>query len=155
MVDGYEQSLEDPTFTYQLVTPHHLRQGHSTSSNDKSLNEVFPNDLVMNDFEANKNGFKQGDWVLVSGKDAGQIARRIKTNPNVAPGTVLLGEGNWKTMDHDTDIDIGGNANSLTRTQLLGDGYQAYNTVLLKIEPYSGKPLLPDYKRPLYIPIAD
>jgi hypothetical protein len=58
-------------------------------------------------------------------------------------------------MDHETGVDIGGNANSVTRTQLLGDGYQAYNTVLLKIEPYTGKELLPDYKRPVYIPIED
>jgi anaerobic selenocysteine-containing dehydrogenase len=71
------------------------------------------------------------------------------------PGVVLLGEGNWRTYDHDTGIDIGGNPNTLTRTQLLGDGYQAYNTVLVKIEPYTGPELLPDYRRPLYVPIAE
>jgi hypothetical protein len=43
----------------------------------------------------------------------------------------------------------------VTRTQLLGDGYQAYNTVLLKLERYIGEELLPDYKRPLIIPLAD
>jgi anaerobic dimethyl sulfoxide reductase subunit A len=155
MVDGYEQSLEDPAYPYQLVTPHHLRQCHSCSGNDKHLNEVFPNDLVMSNYDASKNGFKRGDWVLVSSKEAGQLVRRIKVSPNVIPGTVLLGEGNWRTIDHETGIDIGGNVNTVTRTQLLGDGYQAYNTVLLKIEPYTGTELLPDYRRPLYVPIAE
>jgi anaerobic dimethyl sulfoxide reductase subunit A len=155
MVDGYEQSLQDPTYTYQLVTPHHLRQCHSVSSNDRSLNEVFPNDMVISVYDAARDGFKQGDWVLATTKEAGKVARRIKVSPHVIPGTVLLGEGNWRTMDHDTGIEIGGNANTLTRVQLLGDGYQAYNTVLLKLEPYTGKELLPDYRRPLYVPIAD
>jgi anaerobic dimethyl sulfoxide reductase subunit A len=154
-VDGYEQSLNEAEYKYQLVTPHHLRQVHSTSSNDKHLNEVLPNDLLISSYDAEKNGFKRGDWVLVSGKDAGQIARRVNIIPNLMPGVVLLGEGNWRTYDHDTGIDIGGNPNTLTRTQLLGDGYQAYNTVLVKIESYTGPALLPDYRRPLYIPIAE
>jgi anaerobic dimethyl sulfoxide reductase subunit A len=155
MVDGYEQTLEDDEYPFQLITPHHLRQCHSVSSNDRSLNEVFPNDLVMNEGDVAKLGLKQGDWVRVSTKEAGKIARRIQAVPNVAPGTVLLGEGNWKQMDHSTDTDIGGNANTLSRVQLLGDGYQAYNTVLLKIERYTGPELLPDYQRPLYVPIAE
>jgi anaerobic dimethyl sulfoxide reductase subunit A len=154
-VDGYEQSLEDSAYKYQFLSIHHIRQLHSTSSNAKELNEVFPNDLVMSEYDANSDGFKQGDWVLATGKDAGQITRRIKISPAVTPGTVLLGEGNWRTIDHDNGIDIGGNANTLIRTQLLGDGYQAYNTVLLKIEHYAEKELLPDYKRPLFVPVTD
>ncbi|MDR1184727.1 MAG: molybdopterin-dependent oxidoreductase [Coriobacteriales bacterium] len=153
MVDGYEQSLEDPEFPFQMVSEHHLRQLHSTYSNDKEINEVFPNDLMMSEYDANRLGFESGDWVLASSREAGKIARRLQVMSNLIPGAVYLGEGNWKTIDPETGIDIGGNTNTVTRAQLLGDGYQAYNTVLLKIEKYTGKELLPDYKRPLYIPI--
>jgi anaerobic dimethyl sulfoxide reductase subunit A len=155
MVDGYEQIPQDPDYKYQMVTPHHNRQVHSTNSSNKQLNEVFPNDLKMNVFDAQRDGFKAGDWVLVSGRNAGKIVRRIKVVPYVAPGTILLGEGNWVDIDHDTGIDMGGNVNILTRPQLLGDGYQAYNTVLLKIEPYTGTQLLPDYRRPYKVPLAE
>jgi hypothetical protein len=71
------------------------------------------------------------------------------------PGVVILGQGNWRAINQDTGIDEGGNTNTLTRPQLLGDGYQAFNTVLLKIERYSGKELLPDYKRPPLVPLAE
>lgn len=154
MPDGYEQITQNPEYKYQLITPHLLRQTHSQCSNNKTLNEVFPNDLVMSAFDAKREGFKSGDWVLVTGKDAGSVARRINAVPNLAPGVVLLGDGNWRRIDKNSGVDIGGNPNTLTRSQLLGDGYQAYNTVLLKIAPYTGAALLPDYSTPRYIPVA-
>jgi anaerobic dimethyl sulfoxide reductase subunit A len=155
-VHGYEDmKANHPEYKFQLVTPHHLRQMHSVWANDRALNEVLPNDLLINIGDAEREGFKQGDWVLVTGLDAGQIVRRISTLPTIAPGVAILGEGNWREIDHETGIDIGGNANTLTRPHLLGNGYQAYNTVLLKLEPYTGPALLPDYQRPLYVPIAD
>ncbi|MDR1014004.1 MAG: molybdopterin-dependent oxidoreductase [Coriobacteriales bacterium] len=152
---GYEDIQNHPDYRFQMVTPHHLRQLHSVWANDRSLNEVFPNDLLISTYDAEREGFTHGDWALVSGLDAGQIVRRIAVLPTIAPGVAILGEGNWRVIDHETGIDIGGNANTLTRPHLLGNGYQAYNTVLLKLEPYTGPAMLPDYQRPIYVPIAD
>jgi anaerobic dimethyl sulfoxide reductase subunit A len=151
-VDGYEQSLEDKEFPFQLVTPHHIRQAHTTYANVKQLNEVFPNDLIMNPLDAEKNGFQKGDWVVASCKEGGKIARRLNITPFVMPGVVLLGQGNWRQLDPETGIDIGANVNTVTRPAYNGDGYQPFNTVLLKIEPYTGKELLPDYKRAPIVP---
>jgi anaerobic dimethyl sulfoxide reductase subunit A len=153
-VHGYEDKVNYPDYKFQMVTPHHLRQLHSVWSNDRSLNEVFPNDLLISTYDAEREGFKHGDWMLITGLDAGQIVRRISVLPTIAPGVAMLGEGNWRTIDPETGIDIGGNANTLCRPHLLGNGYQDYNTVLLKLEPYTGA-VVPDYQRPIYVPIAD
>jgi len=154
-VDGYEQLRADSGYPFQLITPHHLRQIHSNFSNVKQLNEVFPNDLMMSAYDAEKYGLKRGDWVLASCAEGGKLARRLNTLPNLMPGVVLLGEGNWRRIDEETGIDIGGNPNTVTRVQYLGDGYQAYNTVLLMIEKYEGKALEPDYRVPNYIPLPE
>jgi anaerobic dimethyl sulfoxide reductase subunit A len=153
--DGYEQSLADPEFPFQLVTPHIMRQAHSTYANIKQLNEVFPNDLLVNTLDAERYGFKKGDWVVASCQEGGKLARRINVVPYIMPGVVALGEGNWIQIDQETGVDIGGNVNTVTRPLYNGDGYQAFNTVLLKIEPYKGKELLPDYQCPPIIPLAE
>jgi anaerobic dimethyl sulfoxide reductase subunit A len=155
MVDGYEQIATDPEYNFQLVTPHHLRQAHSMYSQLKQVNEVFPNDLMMNSYDAQMLGYKRGDWLVASSKEGGKMARRLNPVPFVAPGVLLIADGNWREIDQETGIDIGGNPNTVTRCQLLGDGYQAYNTVLLKVEKYTGKELLPDYKKPPLVPLKD
>jgi anaerobic dimethyl sulfoxide reductase subunit A len=153
--DGAEQRDADETYPFQFYTPHHIRCGHSRFANVRQLNEVFANDLFMSEFDANKHGFKKGDWVQVSASEGGKLVRRINPIPNLMPGVTFIGQGNWRETDQASGVDIGGNVNTITRTQLNGDGYQAYNTVLVKIEPYSGKELLPDYKRPPLIPLAE
>ncbi|MDR1713140.1 MAG: molybdopterin-dependent oxidoreductase [Coriobacteriales bacterium] len=153
-VDGFEQLRQDPEYPFQLITLHHLRQIHSNFANVKQLNEVFPNDLLMSTPDAERLGLAKGDWVLASCAEGGQMARRLNVIPNLVPGTVVIGEGNWRKVDEATGIDIGGNPNSVTRVQYLGDGYQAYNTVLLKIEPYQGTAPEPDYRIANYVPIA-
>jgi anaerobic dimethyl sulfoxide reductase subunit A len=155
MVDGYEQAKADPTYPFQLITQHQLRQVHSMYSNVRQLNEVFPNDLLISEYDAKAKGFATGDWVVASAAEGGKILRRVNAIPNLMPGVVLLGEGNWYRIDQASDIDIGGNVNTVSRSQPLGDGYQAYNTILLKIEKFSGNiDLVPDYKRPVTNPIS-
>ncbi len=154
-VDGYEQSLTETEYVFQMVTPHHIRQAGSTFANVKQLNEVFPNDLIMNSGDAQKKGFKRGDWVLASNSDGAKIARRLNTSPCVVPGVVILAPSNWREVDQETGVDIGGNANTVTKPTLTGDGYQAFNSVLLKIEKYTGKELLPDYKRAPIVPLSE
>jgi anaerobic dimethyl sulfoxide reductase subunit A len=153
--EGYEQSLVDFEYPFQFLTIHTIRQAHSIYSSVKQINEVCSNDLVMSAYDADRLGFKKGDWVVASNKEGSKFARRLNVVPNLMPGIVLLGEGNWRSINKNTGIDEGGNVNGVIMGQLLGDGYQGYNSALLKIEPYAGEPLLPDYRRPQLIPIPE
>jgi len=90
---------------------------------------------------------KKGDWVLVTTKEGGAVARRVNPMPHLMPGVVILGQGNWRKIDQQTGVDVGANANTLCKSDLLGDGYQSYNSNLVKIERYVGEELLPEYKR--------
>lgn len=132
---------------YQLITMHIMRHSHSSFSNVKQLDEVFSNDLLMSAYDAEKAGLKKGDWVVAGTEEGGKIARRLNVVPHLMPGVVILGQGNWRKIDQDSGIDIGANANTVCRSELLGDGYQCYNTNLLTIERYEGNDLVPDYLR--------
>jgi anaerobic dimethyl sulfoxide reductase subunit A len=154
-IDGYEQIEADPEYSFQLVTPHYFAHAHSMYANVKQLNEVMPNDMLISTVDADKLGLKLGDWVKASSKEGGSLVRRVRPLPNVMPGVVLLGEGNWRSIDQDSGIDIGANTNTITRALSAGNGYQPYNTVLLKIEKYTGSAPLPDYKRPPLVPLSE
>jgi anaerobic dimethyl sulfoxide reductase subunit A len=150
--EGHEQQVTESEFKYQLITLHHMRHAHSTFGNVKQLDEVFNNDFLMSAYDAEKNGFKKGDWVLVTSTEGGQIARRLNTIPQLMPGVVIMGQGNWRTIDQATGIDIGANINTVCKAELVGDGYQSWNSTLLKIEKYTGPALELDYKRPPVTP---
>ncbi len=145
--DGYEQAKTEADFKWQLITMHIIRHAHSCVANIKELDEIFTNDLLMNVSDAEKNGFKKGDWVLASTREGGKIARRVNPIPHLMPGVVILGQGNWRDIDQETGVDVGANANSVCVTRLLGDGYQDYNMNLLKIEKYSGPQLDVEVRR--------
>ena len=152
MPEGYEQAAQEADYRFQLLTIHVIRHSHSSFANVKQLDEIFANDLLMNTGDAEAAGLKKGDWVLVTNTEGSQVARRLNTVPHLMPGVVLLGQGNWRRLNQETGIDEGANANTLCRSQLLGDGYQSYNTNLVKIEKYTGPELEPDYlKAPLVV----
>ena len=152
MPEGYEQAAQEADYRFQLLTIHVIRHSHSSFANVKQLDEIFANDLLMNTADAEAAGLKKGDWVLVTNTEGSQVARRLNTVPHLMPGVVLLGQGNWRRLNQETGIDEGANANTLCRSQLLGDGYQNYNTNLVKIEKYTGPELEPDYlKAPLVV----
>ena len=152
MPEGYEQAAQEDEYRFQLLTIHVIRHSHSSFANVKQLDEIFANDLLMNTGDAEAAGLKKGDWVLVTNTEGSQVARRLNTVPHLMPGVVLLGQGNWRRLNQETGIDEGANANTLCRSQLLGDGYQNYNTNLVKIEKYTGPELAPDYlKAPLVV----
>ena len=152
MPEGYEQAAQEADYRFQLLTIHVIRHSHSSFANVKQLDEIFANDLLMNTGDAEAAGLEKGDWVLVTNTEGSQVARRLNTVPHLMPGVVLLGQGNWRRLNQETGIDEGANANTLCRSQLLGDGYQSYNTNLVKIEKYTGPELEPDYlKAPLVV----
>ena len=110
--------------------------------------------MLMSEHDAEKLGFKRGDWVKVS-SSAGAIARRVNPIPNLMPGVVILGQGNWRQTDAETGVDVGGNVNTLTRPLVIGDAYQPFNSVLVAVEPWKGPELKPDYLREAIAPIAE
>ncbi|MBR2835674.1 MAG: molybdopterin-dependent oxidoreductase [Coriobacteriales bacterium] len=144
---GAEQAREEAEYKYQLITQHTIRHSHSSFGNVKQLDEMYPMDFVMSAYDAGKAGFKKGDWVLVTSMEGGQVVRRLNVIPQLMPGTVFLGQGSWRQIDQATGIDMGGNTNTLCRSELLGDAYQCYNGNLVKIELYNGPTPELDYKR--------
>ena len=67
----------------------------------------------------------------------------------IMPGVVSLGEGNWVDLDDETGIDRGGSVNTLEGNAFVGDGFSPFNSLLVKIEKYSGTSLTPGYLQPL------
>ena len=145
--EGYERAKTEDEYRFQLITAHVIRHSHSSFAHVKQLDEIFANDLLMSAYDAKQAGFKKGDWVLVTTKEGGAVARRVNPMPHLMPGVVILGQGNWRKIDQQTGVDVGANANTLCKSDLLGDGYQSYNSNLVKIERYVGEELLPEYKR--------
>jgi anaerobic dimethyl sulfoxide reductase subunit A len=123
-----------------------MRHSHSEFHNVKSLNELFANNLVINPQDAEKLGLQQEETVLVSSHH-GKILRRVNINPRIMLGVVMLGQGNWTNLD-ENNIDRGAAANTLSGPILVGEGHSPWNTCLVKIEKWTGTPLVPDYKRP-------
>jgi anaerobic dimethyl sulfoxide reductase subunit A len=152
-VEGYEASFSDwenkvrGEYRFQLITLHLMRQAHSMYWNVKSLNELFSNAAVINDLDAAELGLKTNDTALITSMH-GQALRRIEVTSRIMPGVVIMGQGAWISLDEATGIDKAGNVNYLTGGVLTGAGESPYNTVLLKIEKYTGPPLEPDYKVP-------
>ncbi len=77
--------------------------------------------------------------------------RTVSVTPTIMPGVVITTEGTWPAFD-ENGIDISGNPNTLGRDMLCGEGQQPWNTTLVKIEKWTGAPLVPDYKWPLRMP---
>jgi anaerobic dimethyl sulfoxide reductase subunit A len=153
-VDGYEQSTSDPTYPFQLLGVHIYRQAHSMYNNIKQINEVAANDLLMNTADAEMLGYKRGDWVLVTSSQS-SFVRRLNIVPYVMPGVLVIGQGNWRRINQDNKIDEGGNINGITPSHLVATGGQGYNTLLVKIEQYSGTQLKPDYRNNPIVPLKD
>jgi anaerobic dimethyl sulfoxide reductase subunit A len=154
-VDGFESIAESGDYKYQFLSIHHMRGTGTCGPRNRQISEVYPNDLMMNTADAEKEGLKSGDWVLAHGKDAGTIARRLNVVPHVIPGTVVIGHGNWLTVDDETGIDIGGNPNYAISCKLVSDGFNPYNSALVKIERYTGKELTTDFTFPYVVPLAE
>jgi anaerobic dimethyl sulfoxide reductase subunit A len=154
-IDGFEAIKDSGDYKYQFLSVHHMRGTGTCGPRNRHIAEVYPNDLMMNPLDAEREGLMSGDWALLHGKEAGMLARRVSVTPNVIPGTVVLGHGNWMNVQDDTGIDIGGNPNFVIRGHLVSDGNNAYNSCLVKIEKYTGPELPADYKLPYIVPVAE
>jgi anaerobic dimethyl sulfoxide reductase subunit A len=156
-VEGYEDSFSDwdnkvkGEYPYQLLGIHIARQAHSSFGNVKSIAEVFANNVVINEKDALDLLLRDGDTVLISNPH-GKAIRNVQISNRVVPGVLIVGQGNWVNLDDASGIDLGCNMNTLTGGHLTQAGHSPYNTVLVKIEKYSGEKLQPDYLLPQVIP---
>jgi anaerobic dimethyl sulfoxide reductase subunit A len=150
---GYEESQEG-TYPYQYIDVHPHHRSHSTRTDNKNVLEYFDDTVFINPIDAEREGLKNGDTALFTSK-AGKILRRVAVKTTVVPGAVIGTEGatnrlldDERTTDPtnwDEVIDYGGNANTLCESFLVGQGHMAYNTVIVKMEKYSGEPLKANY----------
>lgn len=152
-VEGYEDSFADweskekGEFPLQMITIHHIARAHSTYANNRVINELHPDNMLMNPIDAKNSGVEDGDTCLISSAH-GKILRRVTVTERIMPGVLSLGQGNWTDIDEETGIDFGGNVNTLEGAHLVGDGFSPYNTLLVKVEKWQGEPLVAPYLQP-------
>jgi anaerobic dimethyl sulfoxide reductase subunit A len=68
---------------------------------------------------------------------------------------VDIGQGAWVEYDEETGIDKAGCTNVISGTNPSGQGVQAWNTNIVQVEKWNGKPLEPDYTWPQRIIFPD
>ncbi|NLG98440.1 MAG: molybdopterin-dependent oxidoreductase [Chloroflexi bacterium] len=157
--EGYEDTFADwekqikGEYPFQLITIHYARRSHSTLDNVTWLREAFPQELMMNSLDAEELGLKTGDIVKVSSQH-GTVIRPLLATPRVTPGVVILGQGAWAEIDEKTGIDRAGATNTLNGGNPTGQGVQAYNSCVVKVEKYD-QPLAPDALWPQRIPLKE
>ncbi|MDO4399944.1 MAG: molybdopterin-dependent oxidoreductase [Coriobacteriia bacterium] len=148
--EGYEDTFADwdaqvkGEYPLQNLSIHFIGRAHQAFDNVMQLREVFPHDVLMNQLDAQAAGVSQGDTVLVESPH-GRILRRVRVTSLLIPGVVVLGEGAWSDVV-DGDIDRSGNANSLERSSLSGEGQCTWNSSVCRVLPWDGEPLPPDYR---------
>jgi len=99
---------------------------------------------LMNEWDARDAGVTAGDTVLVESPH-GRILRRVRVTSLLMPGVVMLGEGAWSDVVAG-GIDRSGNANSLERSSLSGEGQCTWNSSVCRVVPWEGSPLPLDYR---------
>jgi len=150
-IEGYEATFDDwkskvkGKFPLQLITLHIPRHAHSTFANVPVLRESCPHVLYMNPIDAQERGLMTGDTALVTSLH-GKVLRPVQITNAMMPGVVGLGQGAWVEIDDETGIDLAGCTNVLCGANAVGQGHQAWNSTILQVEKWTGKPLEPDDK---------
>jgi anaerobic dimethyl sulfoxide reductase subunit A len=146
---GYEESLTGD-YPLQMVTVHPLTRMHSGRYDNRHIQELHTDLVYINHIDAEKYGTpgkpsKSGDTVLFSSR-VGKMLRRVAVISTIVPGTILTTEGATSRYNEDETIDLGGNPNSLCEDILCGEGHIPFNTTLVKMEPWAGEPMKPNYQ---------
>ncbi len=147
---GYVQTFSDwknkvkGEYPYVVYNPHYIRRSHTTLDNLPWLREALTNPVYINASDAKTLGIADGDTVLISNQ-YGQVLRNASVIESIMPGCVGLPHGGWPKIDPNTGIDHGGSDNILLGpieqpSLMLG----AYNTVMVKLEKWTGTVLPAD-----------
>jgi anaerobic dimethyl sulfoxide reductase subunit A len=134
-------------YPIQLFTIHYPRRSHSVFDNIPQLREAFPQAFMMNTLDAAERGIKQGDTVLIRSRH-GKVLRRAYVTERMMPGVATLPQGAWVERDDETGIDKAGNTNSLNGLHPTGQGEEPWNTCVVQVEKWTGKPVELDVKWP-------
>ncbi|WP_139651249.1 molybdopterin-dependent oxidoreductase [Raoultibacter phocaeensis] len=151
---SYEESTRGE-YPYQYINVHPHHRVHSSRLDCPEVLEFFDDVLFVNPLDAEAIGLENDDTALLT-SEAGRHLRRVTVTTTVMPGVIVGIEGatarlldDEKTKD-DTDwdevIDYGGASNVLAPTYLVGQGHQAYNSIIVNVEKWTGEPLKPNYQ---------
>jgi anaerobic dimethyl sulfoxide reductase subunit A len=152
-LEGYEDTFSDwknkvkGEYPLQMISTHYPRRSHSTLDNVRQLRRAFPEEMWINELDAEARGIKTGDTVLVRSKH-GKVLRPAYVTNRILPGVVDIGQGAWVEYDEATGIDTAGCTNMISGTNPSGQGIQSWNTNIVQVEKWTGKPLENDYKWP-------
>jgi anaerobic dimethyl sulfoxide reductase subunit A len=153
-VEGYQDTFSDwdskvkGDYPLQLYTIHYQRRSHSILDNIPWLRELFPEEFVMNPFDAKARGIKNGDAVLITSRH-GKVLRPVLVTDRILPGVVTLGEGAWTEVDEASGIDKAGATNTLNGGIYTDQGNLGFNSCNVQVEKYTGNiQSEPDYKWP-------
>lgn len=151
--EGYEETFSDwdnkvkGEYPYQIYSAHSLGRAHTTFSNNPWLRESWTNPIVMNTQDAADNGIADGDTVLVSSQH-GRILRHAYLSERIMPGVMMIYHGSHLDYDDENGVDRGGSENILCGCPITGQGTSAYNSILVKVEKWTGESLASDLERP-------
>lgn len=105
------------------------------------------NPVFISAVDAAEKGIKNGDAVLLT-NPYGKVLRQASVSQRLMPGYIEMPHGTWLELDEKTGIDKSGSDNYLSAPITTGCGVSGYNTQLVNMEKYDGKPLTPDYLWP-------
>jgi anaerobic dimethyl sulfoxide reductase subunit A len=108
----------------------------------------------MNPIDAEARGIKFGDTVLITSKH-GKVLRPVVLTDRILPGTVDLFHGAWVEMDEATGIDKAGADNIISGAVPTGQGTSGWNSCIVEVKKWDGKPLDADYTWPQRIPVKE
>ncbi len=140
-MEGYEDTFEDwnaktkGEFPFQCYNPHYMRFANGVFGNTMLLANSLSHPLFMNADDAKDLGLADGDAVKVSSRH-GSVVRQVSASPLLMPGCVGLPNGAWAQFD-EGGVDRAGAVNSLTSSTCIGMGAAGYNTLNVKVEPWS------------------
>lgn len=90
---------------------------HSSYANLPWINELQPDELLINPLDAEPRNIRSGDVVLVK-NDRGTLQIKAKVTPRIIPGAVALPQGAWYKPNPKTGVDEGACMNTLTGGQV-------------------------------------
>ena len=102
----------DRRYPLTLITPHARFRINSQNSNLKWARRLLNRTLWMNADDAARRGLETGDRVHVQSRQ-GVMEIAVTLNTHIAPGCVVLFQGDWTVRDAQ-GVETGGSANSLT-----------------------------------------
>ncbi len=140
---GYEATFSDfdkgvkGEYPFQVFCLKTLRDVASTMDNVPQLRETIKNPVIMAASDARDLGIQTGDAVKVT-SPTGCIIRKVSVTSRQMPGTLVVPWGGWYEYDEAAGGDIGGASNTLTGGVVTGQGTSGYNSVIAKVEKYTG-----------------